>query len=390
MPRTASVTPIKKLLVLSLLAIVLGVVTGVITRLFIVLLDAIQHFVWTYEPHALHLSSTHSAYTIIVCLIGGVLMGFGVKFLGNYPRNIKTELAEFQKTKRFDYKHIPHAFGNSLISLGFGAALGPEAALTTIIGGMCTWVTDRLKLALGITEKQSKKSSFANKLQFYIPVTIAFLVAYWVYRLTESGASYFDLQTIPYIFQAQDIIKSVLPIGFGVVIGIIFLKFSQLTQAGFQKIASVHIKAILGGLVLGVLAALWPLVLFSGHEGIQSIMSGYATISASLLLLSALAKVVTTNTLLGTGWKGGQFFPVMFAGGAIGLSLTHAIPAIPAMVGLVAAMTAMLSIVVGKPIIAGVLVAMFFPPNLYPIILVATIIPMLVMRIDSKRLKLIS
>ena len=370
-----------RLLVLSVVAVFLGIVTGLVTRLFIVLLEAIQHAIWTTVPSKLHIPATHYLYTIIACLIGGALVGVAAHFLGNYPKNIKDDLAEFQKNKKFDYKHIPQTFGNSLLSLGFGASLGPEAALTTIIGGLSTWMTDRLKLTLG-HPKQSIKPSFANKLHFYVPVVLAFAVAYWVFSRTASGSSYFDLQTIAYTFDITDIFKSLLPIVVGLGLGIVFLKVSQLCKQVFARVKSDYLKGLIGGLVLGLLAAWWPLVLFSGHEGIQSIMTDYATISAAMLVISALAKSIAANTLLSTGWKGGQFFPVMFAGGAIGLSLTHMLPAIPAMVGLVAAMTAMLSIVVGKPVVAGVLVALFFPPSLYPAILVATVLPMLVMRLD--------
>lgn len=51
-------------------------------------------------------------------------------------------MAEFKETKRVDYKNVPKACVSALITLFFGASLGPEAALVNIIGGLSTLVGD--------------------------------------------------------------------------------------------------------------------------------------------------------------------------------------------------------------------------------------------------------
>ena len=50
------------------------------------------------------------------------------------------------------------------------------------------------------------------------------------------------------------------------------------------------------------------------------------TLDTSVLVLSALAKLLMVGLCLETGWKGGQFFPVILASSALGMGLHQWIP----------------------------------------------------------------
>lgn len=411
--------PFTQTILISICGVLLGGFAGVVTLLFVRAMEAIQHFIWTYIPSQLdipipsHLyspiiQSSYQLYTIIVCIIGGILVGLGAKYLGNYPGKIQEELARFKHTGEFDYKHIPQAIGNSLISLGFGASLGPEAALTTIVGGFSTWVSKKLRFlsldkttlqALGISSSfgalfgspigsagLATTSSSANgtKLQLRLAGFLAALGGLVVFKFgTRGGESYFNLQTIPYIFKATDLLWAVSIALIGFIAGIGFLFIGQKLIPLTKSFKGFIPQAMLGGLILGVGGAISSLILFSGHEGVQTIMNTYASSTGIDLILIALGKAVIACILLVTGWKGGQFFPVMFAGAAIGLGFANILGFAP-MIGLVAGMTGMLATAIKQPILGGIFVIAFFPPNLYPAIGVAALIIFALVRLCRK------
>ena len=51
-------------------------------------------------------------------------------------------LKEFKDNKRVEYKSLPKSVISALIILWFGASLGPEAALSGIIGGIILVTAD--------------------------------------------------------------------------------------------------------------------------------------------------------------------------------------------------------------------------------------------------------
>lgn len=389
---------------IALLGTVLGVIGSIITVLFIETLEWLQTVIWTTIPSQLNVSAEHSLYVVACCTIGGVLVGLSVKYLGNYPKNLVHEMKHFKKSKTFDYHHIPQTIINSLLSLGFGAALGPEAALTSIVGGLGTWISTKLKAVSSASEQIGLSGMSATvtalygsplagavanlepqhtkreRLLLFIGGGCAAASAFLVFRLLLSGGTYFNMPTEPYTLQGMDMFKAVVPALFGIVLALLFNFTHHVLFPLCQKINSTVLKATVGGLIFGVLAAIVPLMLFSGHNGTEQLMTTYAATAGGLLLVITVSKIFATNLLLATGWKGGQFFPVMFIGAAGGLAISALIPTVPSMVGLVSGMTAMLAVVLKKPIFSGLIVVFFFPPNLYPVMIVSVLCALLFLR----------
>ena len=85
-------------------------------------------------------------FTILVCTIGGLLVGLLVKLFGDHSGIFAEVMLEFGKTGRFDYRNAPGIVITAFVSLIAGASLGPEAPLADACGGMGTLLADRLKL----------------------------------------------------------------------------------------------------------------------------------------------------------------------------------------------------------------------------------------------------
>ena len=80
------------------------------------------------------------------------------------------------------------------------------------------------------------------------------------------------------------------------------------------------------GLLIGL--CLWglPLAGFSGESQLKPLVLNDWTLSTPILLLSAVAKLLMVGLCLETGWRGGQFFPVILSSSALGLGLHQWLP----------------------------------------------------------------
>ena len=65
---------------------------------------------------------------------------------------------------------------------------------------------------------------------------------------------------------------------------------------------------------------------FSGENQLKPLVLGDWSLSTAILMLSAIAKLLMVGLCLETGWRGGQFFPVILASSALGMGLHQWIP----------------------------------------------------------------
>ena len=84
-------------------------------------------------------------FPLIVCVLGGLLIGLYAKHTGIKPEDLNVVMAKVKKTGRYDYRHIGKLSLAALLPLLFGGSVGPEAGLTGVIAGLCTWVGDRMR-----------------------------------------------------------------------------------------------------------------------------------------------------------------------------------------------------------------------------------------------------
>jgi len=98
--------------------------------------------------------------------------------------------------------------------------------------------------------------------------------------------------------------------------------------------------ATAGGLVIGVVAYLIPLTLFSGSADLKVVVDGRPALGVGLLIALVLAKMIAFAASVATGFIGGTVFPMLFIGGTAGMALHAIIPGIPAGLAVPAAMAA--------------------------------------------------
>jgi len=355
-------------ILLGLCAALLGGLVGALTAGFLRFIDWGQHFLWNVLATKLLWQS------LILCTLGGVLVGLCQRFLGDHPKNINEAISEIVKTGRLEYAKLPNGLATVSVSLIFGASLGPESAIVDLLGGLGTLAGDMitwLRTHLELPRPARSKKRFMNWLQNW-PGLIAFIVGTFAFVHFLGGLYRGGFLHFREPFRWNDLLWSI-PFGIiGLGGGVLFL----FLQKWIKKLAlpmkkKPILSGTLGGFLLGLTAQLLPLMLFSGQHQLQQAYDQAMQLGFLVLFLIALARLVLINVLLAMGWKGGQFLPMMFASAALGLAATVLFPTIAVPSAVLGVMAALLAVVLPKPIIALILMALIFPLQYIGITVVA-------------------
>ncbi|HSN76782.1 MAG TPA: chloride channel protein, partial [Anaerolineae bacterium] len=138
------------------LVVVLGLMCALVTFTFMALVHQGTSLIW--EQAALVLGIDPRLFTVLVCTIGGLLVGLLVKLFGDHNAIFAELMQEFGKTGRFNYHHAPGIVITAFVSLISGASLGPESPLADACGGMGTLMADKLKL----DERETRTMGFSG------------------------------------------------------------------------------------------------------------------------------------------------------------------------------------------------------------------------------------
>jgi H+/Cl- antiporter ClcA len=211
--------------------------------------------------------------------------------------------------------------------------------------------------------------------RFLLPGIVAACTGYAVYIALphESLTGIFAFPN----FQEPRLVDLLFAVGIGVLGGVISLGQKLLALGVTSAAKPLHerpiIRALTGGLVVGVVGVFLPLTLYSGQSQTEEIVHTYAQIGVISLLVLALAKAFLMSLSFATGFKGGPIFPTLFIGAAIGAALNLLVPGIPAGVCILAMMGGVLGGVAELPITAALLLGVVSQPSLLPVIAIAAI-----------------
>lgn len=399
---------------LRLLALVafMGIISALVTFVFMVLVNGGIALIW--EEAALAIGIDPRLFTLLVCTIGGLLVGLLVKYFGDHNAIFAELMREFGKTGRFDYHHAPGILVTSLISLISGAALGPEAALADTCGGMGTFIADKLKLdeketrtmgfgglsaMLGafvtnpfggaLLSLESAQGGMTGKTIYFwglFPSLLSSAVATTVF-VALTGTFFDTLYAFPdYTPRLADLLWAVPFSLIGALAGLIFtFVFKWLRQLMQPLKGQLVLRGMIGGLGMGIIGALLPLTLFSGEEGTTELIEQAAVIGFGSLILLAVCKLLATSLLLATGWKGGYIFPIMFAGVALGMACKLLFPAVPTAVTVAATLAGALVTSLRAPLFAALFTLVLVQAETAPVVAIAVLVSSLVVALLALR-----
>ena len=386
---------------LMALVALMGIVSALVTFVFMAFVNG--SIAWIWEEAALALGMDPRLFTLLVCTLGGLLVGLLVNYFGDHNAIFSELMREFGKTGRFDYRHAPGILVTSFISLIAGAALGPEAALADTCGAIGTWIADKLKL----DEKETRTMGFGGlsamlgafvtnpfggallslesaqggmtgmTVYFWglFPSLLSAAVATTVF-VALTGSFFDTLYAFPaYTPSLTDLLWAVPFSLIGGLAGLIFVfVFQKLRQLMQPLKTHLVLRGVIGGLGMGIIGALLPLTLFSGEEGTTELIKGAAVIGVGSLLVLAIGKLLATSLLLATGWKGGYIFPVMFAGVALGMAGKLLFPFVPTAVIVASTLAGVLVASLRAPLFAAFFTLVLVQAETAPVVAVAVIV----------------
>ncbi len=370
-------------------AAVTGVLIAVFIWLYLELANVGITIIWDRIPSYINLDH----YTLIMCSIGGLIVGIFHHFYGPYPESMADAVKRVQDTGFYSFKNLHITVIAAFLSLFFGGAVGPESGLVCLLLGLMFWAMAQFGLARNTIEScfaelpdAPKRTVFrrmlknllipANQLpdgpppqwkrseQITTGMAVGFsaLIVYSLMNLLFGSAF-----TIPHLNSGEIYMKDrfsvILLAAAGIAAGYLFLFFRRLTSRFFGKLRTKKldiISAILGGLILGLIGTALPMTMFSGGSDIQLIQYEYYQYTPWLLILIGVVKLFLTNVCIESGWRGGHFFPVIFSGLSIGYGLSSLLGT-SQILSVVVVTAALLGTILQQPLGALALTIIFFP-----------------------------
>lgn len=337
---------IKNQLELWAFCAVIGTVAGALVWALLKIMAIGTEMIWEWIPEKIHIPY----YTVLVCTVGGAIIGIFRKLYGDYPEDMETVMGKVKTEKRYEYKNMLVMMIAALLPLLIGSSVGPEAGLTGIIVGLCYWAGDNLKFAKQHTKEYSQIGAAVSlSVLFQAPLFGIFEVEedpdmqlaelgrgskIFIYgiALAAGTGSYAGLSALlgggmpgipsfdTVVVQRIDYVMMFVYMLCGCVLAYFYETTHTVTGVIAGKIPGIA-KEILAGICLGVIGMLIPAVMFSGEEQMGALMKEYAGYMAIALIGVAFLKIVLTNLCIQFGLKGGHFFPVIFAGVCLGYGL---------------------------------------------------------------------
>ena len=130
------------------------------------------------------------------------------------------------------------------------------------------------------------------------------------------------------------------------------------------------LRAVAGGLLLGISGTFLPLTMFAGEHQISEVTETFGKIGAVMLIVIAVVKLLLTNICIDSGLKGGHFFPVIFCGVCIGCAMSLLLGVNMVFCAAIAT-TALVGHTLKKPLATVLLLMIVFPARLIPVMLFA-------------------
>ncbi|WP_018156251.1 chloride channel protein [Demetria terragena] len=363
-------------------SVLVGVVAGLGTLVFLLIEHALQHLVWgEREEPGVTWGSGEWVYVpiaLVAFAVAGILRKLW-KLDGPDPNFVEEMVSGHAPLRESLQRGVL-----ALASLVGGGSVGPEAPVAGLGAGVGHETARRMKL----DDEHSKDLTFAGvsgvfgalaSFPFAAPIiamethagkrfgSYGRLIPGLVAGVVALGVLY-PLIGTPllkvYDVGGQEGLKAwwlLVAAGLGVVAALLGLAltaaYGAIAALG-ARIKDPRVRAIAAGAIVAAMGVALPLTMFSGREELAPIVAGEAAVG--VVAAAMLLKVLTLTVSMRWGGFGGAIFPLLFIGGASGVLVHEVIPSIPMVVAVPAMAAAVTSMMTPLPLMIVILVTLLF------------------------------
>jgi len=384
--------------------VVVGVGGGLVGAAYVGALHLVQRWLW--PTHHSHLA------TLAILVAVGLSVAL-ITRVGGDAGDVELLVDNIHLLGGVDDVHRLRALiPASLLCVGAGGAMGPEAPLVQTTGTLGSRLGRRLGrdrgdirvltitgMAAGFTVLFGAPIGAAlfaleilhrRGLEYYealLPALVGSLCGYGIYVLV-TGSGLEPVWRFPPVttLTGRDLVAAVVVGLVGGLGALIFAGATSVARRGFTRLPRWS-RPVLGGLGLGLLAWWSPYSLTFGEAQLTGLLVTRLAVGA--LVVAVLAKLAGTVLTLGSGWKGGFIIPLFFMGAALGQLAHHLDPGISQPILMAATMAALCAGVTKTPLGSTLVVTEMAGMVLLPVTLIAALVAMAVTSrvtvIDSQR-----
>jgi H+/Cl- antiporter ClcA len=345
-----NVTP-RRLLLLAVPAILVGVVCALILWTLDRAADALSNVIWDTLPGALNVDP-NGWWIILVLTVTGLAIGIALQVLPGHggPDSATTELIG----KPLPLRTLPGLALVTLLGLAGGVSLGPENPIIAINCAIMVAIFARLIPQVSSQIAMLLAAAATVGALFGTPVAAA-LVFTGLVAAVKAGGSLWDklflplaaagaasitmhlLGAPPFAFdmpaygppQALDILTGVVIACAVTVVGLAALFAFPLVYRALHALRHPIIITTVGGFVLGILGFIGgPITMFKGLTQMGELLQDPSQYDAGQLALIAGVKIVALLVAASALFRGGRIFPATFIGVAIGLLISTLFPSL--------------------------------------------------------------
>lgn len=334
-----------RMILLSLLATIIGIVAGFIAYALLALIGLISNLVF-FQRLATEIPDlqTHNlgALVIVIPVVGGLIIGLMAKYGTSKIRG--HGIPEAMESVLVNRSRISPRVAifkpiSAAIAIGTGGPFGAEGpiiqtggALGSLIGQIIHVTAAERKVLLACGAAAGMAATFSTpiaavilaielllfefKPRSFIPLVISSTMATAVHLVLLGRGPMFIVNRLDFNVPAALPYYLIL----GIIAGVFAVGFSKLlywVEDLFERLPldSMYWPAI-GGLVLGVIGFFFPRVLGVGYENISAILNNQLPLQVLFVIL--IFKSLALYFTLGSGTSGGLLAPMFMVGAALG------------------------------------------------------------------------
>ncbi len=351
----------------------LGIVGGLISGIYWIVLEYITHVMAVFTD----------VWVIPLMAGAGLLAGIVIHKIGD-PGEIHLIVNNIRfKNGKLDPKNNLSMILSSLLCVGSGGSLGPEAPLVQVTGSTGSWLGKQLRLkgeslrSLSIAGMASGFTALfgaplggslfsleilhhKHAVEYYraiIPAFVASCASYIIFALiVHLGLG--PIWNLP-TYEIKSLFDFAYAIAFGLAataVGWVFIYLTKSLKSIFAHIAfPIYIKTLAGGILLGVIAYCIPITRYFGHHEINVLLDENFTLKYLIAIL--VFKVVAISITVTSGWRGGFIIPLFFSGATLGLIIHHVFPSVNLSLAVISCMAAINACVTRTPMSTTILLS---------------------------------